>query len=131
MSKIELGRYTYGYYRVMELLAWTYCARAVAFFNDLPALLMVLGTLILFEAFRMWSERRDIKNAITASNAELTRKKSKDLIEGCLDWASSILRRSQQPQHICKHDKQVEGCYSCDFAEIQRYIHAARQENKK
>ena len=64
VRKITLGRYTYGYYRVMEMMAWAYCARAVGLFNDLPALLMLLGTLILFEGFRMFMEWRDIRAAI-------------------------------------------------------------------
>lgn len=69
VRKIELGAWTYGYFRVMELMAWTYCARAIAFFNDLPALLMVVGFAILMQGLRMISEYRDIRAAIEYDEA--------------------------------------------------------------
>lgn len=139
-----MGPWTYGYYRVMELLAWTYCARAIAFFNDLPALLIVFGFALAMQAFRMWSEQRDVLAAIATDEDEAAATKRLVNIHNSLNWGLHHLKiftkHGHTPDGRClNHSSETpigdpEDCYTCHIIKARDMITAAQrfnQENKK
>jgi hypothetical protein len=123
VRKIEMGRFTYGYHRVMEMLAWSYCARAVITFNDLGPLLYVFVTLILFEAFRMLMEWRDIRNVIRDDEETASAKKKLEdvrrIADNRISWGlyylNGILGDMGEQTRKCKqHGDTINNvCYTC------------------
>lgn len=120
VRKIELGRFTFGYHRVMEMLAWSYCARAVAIFNDLGPLLFVFGVLILFEAFRMLMEWRDIRNIIRDEEETVSAKKQLEdvrrIADNRISWGLYYIKQvlREQTFKCTQHgDTDNDLCYTC------------------
>jgi hypothetical protein len=121
VMKIELGRYVFGYYRVMEILAWSYIVRAVVVFRDWQALVGMVLVLFGFELFRMLMEMRDS----TASKVkEETRLANVSYKLGCALEYLKIFENAGK----CGHDILTDTCYYCRMAQAVRMITAAKQE---